>query len=56
MSNYVASLGDLSQSSIGEKKSDRDFALWKASKPGEPEWESPWGKVSFCCGGKSDQM
>ncbi|MFC1859460.1 cysteine--tRNA ligase [Thermodesulfobacteriota bacterium] len=21
-----------------------DFALWKASKPGEPAWESPWGK------------
>ena len=21
-----------------------DFALWKASKPGEPEWNSPWGK------------
>ncbi len=21
-----------------------DFALWKASKPGEPEWDSPWGK------------
>ena len=21
-----------------------DFALWKSSKPGEPEWESPWGK------------
>ncbi|HYD50304.1 MAG TPA: cysteine--tRNA ligase, partial [Terriglobales bacterium] len=20
-----------------------DFALWKASKPGEPEWQSPWG-------------
>jgi cysteinyl-tRNA synthetase len=20
-----------------------DFALWKASKPGEPEWDSPWG-------------
>ena len=20
-----------------------DFALWKSSKPGEPEWESPWG-------------
>ncbi|MFA4836741.1 MAG: cysteine--tRNA ligase, partial [Dehalococcoidia bacterium] len=20
-----------------------DFALWKASKPGEPSWESPWG-------------
>ena len=22
----------------------RDFALWKAAKPGEPWWESPWGK------------
>ena len=21
----------------------RDFALWKAAKPGEPSWESPWG-------------
>jgi cysteinyl-tRNA synthetase len=21
-----------------------DFALWKASKPGEPFWDSPWGK------------
>lgn len=21
-----------------------DFALWKAAKPGEPAWESPWGK------------
>ena len=27
-----------------EKRSDADFALWKASKPGEPSWESPWGK------------
>jgi len=27
----------------GFKKSPLDFALWKASKPGEPEWESPWG-------------
>ena len=26
------------------KKSPLDFALWKASKPGEPSWESPWGK------------
>lgn len=25
------------------KKSKQDFALWKASKPGEPSWESPWG-------------
>ncbi len=25
------------------KTSPLDFALWKASKPGEPAWESPWG-------------
>lgn len=29
---------------IDERKKDAlDFALWKASKPGEPQWESPWG-------------
>ena len=28
----------------GEDKRDPlDFALWKASKPGEPSWDSPWG-------------
>ncbi len=28
----------------GEKKKDPlDFALWKAAKPGEPKWNSPWG-------------
>ncbi|MFP3916303.1 cysteine--tRNA ligase [Lysinibacillus telephonicus] len=28
----------------GEKKEDPlDFALWKAAKPGEIKWESPWG-------------
>ena len=27
----------------GFKRSSLDFALWKASKPGEPSWESPWG-------------
>lgn len=26
-----------------EKRHPNDFALWKASKPGEPSWESPWG-------------
>mmetsp|Transcript_12038 Transcript_12038/g.18299 ORF Transcript_12038/g.18299 Transcript_12038/m.18299 type:complete len:780 (-) Transcript_12038:822-3161(-) len=26
-----------------EKKHPNDFALWKASKPGEPSWESDWG-------------
>ncbi|MBI5015977.1 MAG: cysteine--tRNA ligase [Deltaproteobacteria bacterium] len=25
------------------KRSPLDFALWKASKPGEPSWPSPWG-------------
>jgi cysteinyl-tRNA synthetase len=29
---------------VDEKKRDPlDFALWKAAKPGEPFWESPWG-------------
>lgn len=29
---------------INEAKQDPlDFALWKASKPGEPSWDSPWG-------------
>jgi len=27
-----------------EKEDPMDFALWKASKPGEPFWESPWGE------------
>ena len=26
------------------KKDPMDFALWKATKPGEPYWDSPWGK------------
>ncbi|MBI5546674.1 MAG: cysteine--tRNA ligase [Deltaproteobacteria bacterium] len=26
------------------KRDPLDFALWKAAKPGEPEWDSPWGK------------
>lgn len=30
---------------IGERKQDaQDFALWKAAKPGEITWDSPWGK------------
>jgi len=29
---------------VDERKRDpMDFALWKASKPGEPRWQSPWG-------------
>ncbi|MBQ3006816.1 MAG: cysteine--tRNA ligase [Clostridia bacterium] len=26
------------------KKEPMDFALWKSAKPGEPYWDSPWGK------------
>jgi cysteinyl-tRNA synthetase len=30
---------------VGEaKEHPMDFALWKAAKPGEPSWDSPWGK------------
>ncbi len=35
---------DLRTEGIEERKQDPlDFALWKAAKPGEPSWESPWG-------------
>lgn len=27
-----------------KKRNPGDFAMWKASKPGEPAWDSPWGK------------
>lgn len=38
--------GDLSVNPdrLQEKRSPNDFALWKASKPGEPAWPSPWGE------------
>ncbi len=26
------------------KRSSEDFAVWKSAKPGEPSWDSPWGK------------
>ena len=42
---------DLTQLNVGErvsvndeKKDPMDFALWKATKPNEPSWDSPWGK------------
>ena len=25
------------------KRDPRDFALWKSAKPGEPQWQTPWG-------------
>jgi cysteinyl-tRNA synthetase len=27
-----------------DKENPMDFVLWKASKPGEPSWDSPWGR------------
>ena len=27
-----------------QKRNPMDFALWKAAKPGEPKWSSPWGE------------
>src|SRR5690554_723404 len=50
---------------VGEQKEDPlDFVLWKAAKPGEPSWSSPWGEgrpgwhiecsvMSTCCLGDS---
>lgn len=44
----VGSLGLASESESDfqtkEKKNNIDFALWKASKTGEPFWDSPWGQ------------
>ncbi|KAK5126208.1 hypothetical protein LTR08_004779 [Meristemomyces frigidus] len=36
--------GSLSTKKAGFKRSGADFALWKASKEGEPSWSSPWGE------------
>ncbi|KAG9009680.1 hypothetical protein FRB94_011685 [Tulasnella sp. JGI-2019a] len=35
--------GEGALTSGAEKRFPSDFALWKASKPGEPAWPSPWG-------------
>lgn len=44
---FFALKGDLSVSEdrLSEKRNTTDFALWKSSKPGEPSWNSPWGKA-----------
>ena len=36
--------GVISGATGGEKRGPNDFALWKFSKPGEPAWDSPWGR------------
>lgn len=35
--------GKLTQDFVSDKRSPRDFALWKKGKTGEPTWDSPWG-------------
>ncbi|WP_267383351.1 cysteine--tRNA ligase [Cyanobacterium sp. uoEpiScrs1] len=35
---------DLEETETAKKKDPFDFAVWKSAKPGEPSWESPWGK------------
>ncbi len=35
--------GRVDDDEVGKKRDPFDFALWKAAKPGEPRWESPWG-------------
>ena len=41
-------LDDMRAGSLSEvderKENPMDFAMWKTAKPGEPAWESPWGK------------
>ncbi|VDN57754.1 unnamed protein product [Dracunculus medinensis] len=44
LKNMRESEGELSMGNLQDKRSPTDFALWKASKSGEPFWESPWGK------------
>ncbi|MGU3432860.1 cysteine--tRNA ligase [Actinomycetes bacterium M1A6_2h] len=32
------------ESTLTGKRDQRDFTLWKAAKPGEPSWPTPWGR------------
>ena len=34
----------VSADEVNKKEDPLDFALWKAAKPGEISWDSPWGK------------
>ena len=42
--NFNKTLWDQGEEITSEKRHPYDFALWKAAKPGEPWWESPWGR------------
>ncbi|XP_071991671.1 probable cysteine--tRNA ligase, mitochondrial isoform X2 [Engystomops pustulosus] len=42
---FIGSFSDMNtEPVISDKRSPRDFALWKTAKPEEPQWDSPWGK------------
>ncbi|XP_017281770.1 cysteine--tRNA ligase, mitochondrial [Kryptolebias marmoratus] len=41
---FVGAVGSQGEPSSSDKRDQRDFALWKQSKPQEPYWESPWGR------------
>ncbi|XP_073412936.1 probable cysteine--tRNA ligase, mitochondrial isoform X1 [Dendrobates tinctorius] len=41
---FIGSFSDTnSEPAVSDKRSPRDFALWKTAKPDEPHWVSPWG-------------
>ncbi|MFP3264481.1 MAG: cysteine--tRNA ligase [Acidilobus sp.] len=42
--NFNKALWDQGEGVVSEKRHPYDFALWKAAKPGEPWWDSPWGR------------
>ena len=46
LSNRSLETMEASEGAVGseEKEHPMDFSLWKAAKPGEPSWDSPWGK------------
>ena len=42
--NLAGASDRVASAEAGKKKNPADFALWKAAKPGEPTWSSPWGE------------
>lgn len=41
---FVGAVESQGEAGSSSKRDQRDFALWKRSKPQEPFWESPWGR------------
>lgn len=44
LANHTALESGLRVEVDSRKRDPRDFVLWKPAKPGEPNWDSPWGK------------